>query len=65
MVNIWNYVDATDIAVYTKQKVYVGDVISVEDEEESAEEREVLTIFTKQGKYVGLYPEEITKIVRL
>lgn len=66
MINIWEYIGAKNIRITTnKQAVFEGDVISVDDKEETYDEEDSITILDKSGKYVGLMQSEIFCIEKL
>lgn len=66
MINVWEYSDLGRVKVTcTDNQVFIGELTSIDDEEESGLGEDGISIFSESGQYIGIGQSEIESIQRL
>lgn len=66
MLNLWDYDGCNRLRIECVDgQILEGELISIDDEEESGLQEEGLSIFTENGLYIGIGKSEIKRIVVL
>lgn len=65
MINVWKFCDSNRVKLTdTDGNVYIGDVVIVDDAEETGDPEDGITIYA-EGRYLGFLQSEIADIKEL
>ena len=63
MINVWDYVDYERVSIEcTDGEIIEGELTSIDDEEESGLGEDGVSVFTSDGRYLGIGQSEISSI---
>lgn len=66
MINVWDYSDAEEVIIECVDgETIKGEITSIDDEEDSGLGEDGISIFTTDGRYLGIAQSEIGKIQEL